>query len=93
MNGASKGTSGVVNLGTVITSETQPDWNVTNTSSAAYIKNKPTIPSGAVVDDHMDSTSENPVQNKVIVSELSGYLKTTDIVPITNAEIDTIVAA
>ena len=45
MNGASKGTSGVVNLGTVITSETQPDWNVTNTSSAAYIKNKPTIPS------------------------------------------------
>lgn len=44
MNGASKGTSGVVNLGTVITSETQPDWNVTSTSSAAYIKNKPTIP-------------------------------------------------
>ena len=71
----------------------QSDWNVTDTTSAAFIKNKPTIPSGAVVDDHMDSTSENPVQNKVIVSELSGYLKTTDIVPITNAEIDTIVAA
>lgn len=71
----------------------QSDWAVTDTSSAAYIKNKPTIPSGTVVDDAMSSTSENPVQNKVIVSELANYLKTTDIVAITNAEIDTIVSA
>ena len=83
MNGASKGTSGVVDLGTVITAHqdisgkvdkvsgkglstndyttdeknklggiaagaevnVQSDWNVTDTTSDAYIKNKPTIPS------------------------------------------------
>lgn len=37
-------TTGGVDLGTVITSETQSDWNVSNSNSAAYIKNKPTIP-------------------------------------------------
>lgn len=83
MNGDSKGTSGVVDLGTVITAHqdisgkvdkvsgkglstndyttdeknklggiaagaevnVQSDWNVTDTTSDAYIKNKPTIPS------------------------------------------------
>lgn len=44
----------------------QADWNETNTSSDAYIKNKPTIPSGVVVDDELSSSSTNPVQNKVI---------------------------
>ena len=44
MNGASKGTSGVVDLGTVLTSQTKANWNETNSSSAAYIQNKPTIP-------------------------------------------------
>lgn len=34
--------NGVVDLGTVITSETQPDWNAS--SGAAAILNKPTIP-------------------------------------------------
>ena len=32
----------MVDLGTVITSETQPDWNAS--SGAAAILNKPTIP-------------------------------------------------
>ena len=83
MNGASKGTSGVIDLGTVITAHqdisgkvdkvsgkglstndyttteknklagiasgaevnVQSDWSVTDTTSDAYIKNKPTIPS------------------------------------------------
>lgn len=30
------------------------------------LDNKPTIPAAITVDDQMDSTSENPVQNKVI---------------------------
>ena len=48
----------------------QADWNETNTSSDAYIKNKPTIPSGVVVDDELSSVSTNPVQNKVIYTAL-----------------------
>lgn len=48
----------------------QADWNETNTSSDAYIKNKPTIPSGVEVDDELSSTSVNPVQNKVINNAL-----------------------
>ena len=48
----------------------QADWNVTDTSSDAYIKNKPTIPAGSVVDSALSSTSENAVQNKVIYSAL-----------------------
>lgn len=50
----------------------QADWNETDTASDAYIKNKPTIPEGATVDDAMSSTSENPVQNKVIYTALQG---------------------
>lgn len=36
----------------------QADWNVTDTSSDAFIKNKPTIPT---VDTAMSDTSTNPV--------------------------------
>lgn len=54
----------------------QADWNVTDTSSDAYIKNKPTIPSGVVVDTALSSTSTNPVQNKVINTALSGKAST-----------------
>ena len=48
----------------------QADWNVTDSASDAYIKNKPTIPSGVSVDTALSSTSENPVQNKVINTAL-----------------------
>ena len=48
----------------------QADWNETNTSSDAYIRNKPTIPSGVEVDDELSSSSINPVQNKVINNAL-----------------------
>lgn len=44
----------------------QADWNETNTASDAYIKNKPNIPSGVVVDAAMSDTSENAIQNKVV---------------------------
>lgn len=49
----------------------QADWNVTSTSSDAYIKNKPTIPAAITVDSAMSDTSTNPVQNKVINGVLS----------------------
>ena len=44
----------------------QADWSVTDTSSDAFIKNKPTI------DSALSSTSTNAVQNKVINTALSG---------------------
>lgn len=50
----------------------QADWNVTDTTSDAYIKNKPTIPPGAVVDTAMSDTSTNSVQNKVIKAYVDG---------------------
>ena len=88
MNGVSKGTSGVVNLGTVITdvsgkantadlatvatsgsyndlsnkptipaAQVQSDWNETDSTSKAYIKNKPNITN--TVDQTYDGTSTN----------------------------------
>lgn len=50
----------------------QADWNVTDSSSDAFIKNKPTIPEGVVVDSELSNTSTNPVQNKIIYSALGG---------------------
>lgn len=50
----------------------QADWNVTDSSSDAYIRNKPIIPPGVTVDSALSSTSTNPVQNKIINSALDG---------------------
>ena len=69
----------------------QADWNVTDNTSDAFIKNKPTIPAAVTVDSSLSSTSTNPVQNKVIntalgnkVDKVSGKgLSTNDY---TNAE-------
>jgi hypothetical protein len=44
----------------------QSDWSVTDTTSDAYIKNKPTIPSAVIVDSTISATSTNTLQNKVI---------------------------
>lgn len=48
----------------------QSDWDQTDTTADDYIKNKPTIPSAVTVDSALSSTSENPVQNKVINTAL-----------------------
>lgn len=42
---------------------TQSDWNENDTSSPAYIQNKPNIP---IVDLELSTTSTNPVQNKAV---------------------------
>lgn len=60
------------NKPTIPSAQIQSDWNQTNTNAKDYIKNKPTIPQGVVVDNALSSTSENPVQNKVINSALGG---------------------
>lgn len=56
----------------------QADWNVTDSSSDAYIKNKPNIPEGVSVDTALSTTSENPVQNKVITTALNGKAADAD---------------
>lgn len=48
----------------------QADWNVSDASSDAFIKNKPTIPEGVIVDSEISSSSANPVQNSVIYTAL-----------------------
>ena len=48
----------------------QSDWNVTNTSSDAYIKNKPTIPT--VSTSITGSSQTNPVQGGAIYDALQG---------------------
>ena len=48
----------------------QSDWNQTDNTALDFIKNKPTIPSQIIVDNALSTTSENPVQNKVITSAL-----------------------
>ena len=48
-------------------------------TSGSYddLSNKPTIPAGATVDSAMSSSSENPVQNKVIYTALGNKVDTT----------------
>ena len=55
-------------------SHTQSDWNETNTNAEGYIKNKPTIPEGVVVDKELSATSENAIANKAVKAALDGKL-------------------
>ena len=57
---------------------TQADWNETNETSPAFIKNKPNIPEGAVVDSELSDTSTNAIQNKVVKAALDEKLNLTD---------------
>lgn len=51
--------------------DTQADWEETDTTSPAFIQNKPTIPAEITVDAAMSDTSENPVQNKVVLEAIT----------------------
>lgn len=56
----------------------QVDWNETDTASPAFIKNKPNIPSGVIVDDTLSDTSTNAIQNKAVKAALDEKLNLTD---------------
>lgn len=56
----------------------QSDWNETDTTSASYIKNKPNIPSGVIVDAELSDTSENAIQNKTVKAALDNKLNLDD---------------
>jgi microcystin-dependent protein len=57
----------------------QSDWNETDTTSDAYIANKPTIPSEVTVDSALSTSSTNPVQNKIITNALASKVDDTDL--------------
>lgn len=48
----------------------QADWNESDSTSDAFILNKPTIPSAVTVETAFSKTSTNPLQNKVITNGL-----------------------
>ena len=50
----------------------QADWNETNTDSDAYIKNKPTIPAGVVVDQVYDATSTDAQSGVAVAQAVAG---------------------
>lgn len=54
---------------------TQSDWNENDTSSPAYIQNKPNIP---IVDLELSTTSTNPVQNKAVKTAIDSLQASID---------------
>lgn len=56
----------------------QTDWNETDETSPSFIKNKPNIPAGAIVDDTLSDTSINAIQNKVVKAALDEKLNLSD---------------
>ena len=75
----------------------QSDWNQTDNTALDFIKNKPTIPSQIIVDNALSTTSENPVQNKVVKAAIDlksdkantpVVLTVSDITQLTSAQVD-----
>ena len=56
----------------------QSDWNETDANAEGYIKNKPTIPAGVIVDTELSDTSGNAIANKAVKAALDGKLSLTD---------------
>lgn len=57
---------------------TQADWNETDETSPAYIKNKPTIPPVTIIDTELSETSTNAIQNKVVTAALADKVDIAD---------------
>ena len=56
----------------------QADWNQSDDTKVDYIKNKPTIPPAITIDSALSTTSENPVQNKVIAGAIGDIATALD---------------
>ncbi|MBQ0112214.1 MAG: hypothetical protein KBT03_03700 [Bacteroidales bacterium] len=78
MNGSSKGTSGVVDLGTVITDVSGKQDKITSTNKLSYslISDTPTIPT---VTDTYSATSSNAMSGKAVASAISGKMDKTTV--------------
>lgn len=69
----------LTNKPTIPAAQVQSDWNQADNTAVDYIKNKPNIPAGVVVDSALSTTSENPVQNKVITGALNNKANSADL--------------
>ena len=57
----------------------QSDWNITDSNSDAYIKNKP------IIDSELSTTSSNAIQNKVVTAGINAkYTKPSNGIPKTD---------
>lgn len=72
----------------------QADWNVSDNTSDAFIKNKPAIPK---IDSTFSATSTNAAQSNVIATWVNGQISTEigklNEADVTDAEINTMIAA
>lgn len=69
----------LLNKPTIPQAQIQSDWNQTDSSAVDFIKNKPTIPSGVIVDQVYDGTSTNAQSGVAIEGELANYVQLSDI--------------
>lgn len=61
---------------TALQSQEQPDWDETDTSSPAYIQNKPSIPEGAVIYHNLGQNTDGAIDQKVVTDALNGKQST-----------------
>lgn len=73
----------LINKPTIPAAQVQADWDEANPSSMAYIQNKPTIPSGVIVDQVYDATSTNAQSGVAIAG--AGFLTGISSTDVTNA--------
>ena len=72
-----------------VPSQVQSNWNETNTSSAAFIQNKPTIPAAQVQSNWTETSSSNPafIKNKPTIPTTIASLTDTTITSVQNGDI------
>ena len=72
-----------------VPSQVQSNWNETNTSSAAFIQNKPTIPAAQVQSNWTENSSSNPafIKNKPTIPTTIASLTDTTITSVQNGDI------
>lgn len=72
-----------------VPAQVQSNWNETNTSSAAFIQNKPTIPAAQVQSNWTETNSSNPafIQNKPTIPTTITALTDTAISGLQNGDI------
>lgn len=61
----------LTNKPTIPAAQVQADWNESDTSSKAFILNKPVIPAGVVVDQTYDASSANAQSGTAVASAIS----------------------
>lgn len=61
----------LVNKPTIPAAQVQSDWNESDTSSKAFIRNKPVIPAGVIVDQTYDASSANAQSGTAVASAIS----------------------